>query len=229
MTTCWNFLICLCIGCNGTAGGGQGAAHTEGSGCDALSPIVSFRTDPDPSLWQDDANVSAVLFSRVPKGAATDRNAGELILVMLKDDQRHPTYTVVHVRAKSRIGDVHTTTETEITENTIDDAAARSVGDAWKRMTLGARWPDRDESLDQIARVTGLLWQGGRYTFDFSADSTRGQGESISPKPGTCTGELVGLGTLLMRFADEGDNEKRSAIRALLIAQGDALARRVER
>jgi hypothetical protein len=158
-----------------------------------------------------------------------DQRQPQEVVYILRTPQRQSAYTVVHVRAKFRIDEAHTTTETEITENAIDDAAARSVENAWKRMTLGARWPDRDESLKQMARVTRLLWQGGRYSFDFSADSIRGQGESISPAPGTCTGALVDLGTLLMQFADERDNGKKGAIRALLIAQSDALARRVVR
>jgi hypothetical protein len=238
--------VALCVGISGCCGSPAGTEQRPvvlQAECDRLSPVVSFRTDPDPGLWQEDANTSEILFSRVPRATSEHPDADELSLVLLKNDPRAPqeavymirsrrqqmtpTYRVVHVRAKARIEAKATGVETEISEGTLDAELAHSLELVWGSMTLRARWPDRKESLARMGKVAGLLWRGGRYTFDYSLGNVRGQGETVSPERGTCAASLVGLGELLMQFTAASDPQRRRAIRDQLLKQSDALAERV--
>lgn len=239
--------VSLCIGlsgcCSGTAGTGQHPVNLH-SACDRLSPVLSFRTDPDPGLWQEEATTSAILFSRVPRATSEHPDVEELSLVLLKDDPRVPQEAVyvlrsrrqqeaparvVHVRAKARIEDKSTDVEIATSEGMIDIEVAQSLDLSWGQMTLDARWPERTESLAHMGKVAGLLWRGARYTFDYSPGSLRGQGETVSPAPGTCAASLVSLGELLINFADASDPNRQRALRDELLNQSNALAARVKR
>jgi hypothetical protein len=73
-----------------------------------------------------------------------------------------------------------------------------------------------------------MKWGGVPYTFDYRGDNVYGQGDTISPEPGTCSAALVDLGELLMRFADEPDQKRREAIRAELLKRSRTLAERLK-
>lgn len=243
----WYLAASLCValsGCCGKAGTEQQPVILQAE-CDRLSPVVSFRTDPDPGLRQEEANTAAILFSRVPRATSEEPDADELSLALLKNDPRapqeavyllrsrsrqmRPTYRVVHVRAKSRIEEKATGVDTEMSEGVIDAEVAQSLDFAWGSMALRARWPDRKESLARMGKVAGLLWRGGRYTFDYSVGNVRGQGETVSPEPGTCAASLVSVWELLMRFADASEPQQRRAFRDQVLQQSRALAERVKR
>ena len=110
--------------------------------------------------------------------------------------------------------------DAEFTSAPLDAEVARVLERSWGVMARRAQWPDRQGT---ISRMRG----GAQYTFDYSGDNVYGQGDTISPEPGTCAAALVDIGELLMWFADEPDAVKRGVIRAELLRQTQALAQRL--
>lgn len=158
-------------------------------------------------------------------------------MVMVREDPRRPEeaayilqtpprptpreYRVVHARAKEQIAFKGVDVGADFTESPIDAEVAQSLERSWGSMTLNARWPDRDGTIDR------MKWGGTLYTFDYRGDNVYGQGDTVSPAPGTCSAALVEISDLLMRFADERDANKRGEIRAELLRQSRSLAERL--
>lgn len=207
--------------------------------CEPLSPVPARLTDPDPGAALQEAAVSATLLSQVP--ASTSENidrALELRLVMIKQGPNAPEeavyilqtpprpaereYEVVHTRAETSILETNAKTNSNSTKAPIEPETAVAIMHVWGAMAIGARWPNRERSIKQ------MKWGGTAYTFDYRGDNVYGQGDTVSPESGTCAAALVALAEELMRFADEQDDEKRSAIRTDLLRQARALAERLD-
>jgi hypothetical protein len=133
-----------------------------------------------------------------------------------------PEYRVVHVKARESITFRVEPAASDATEAPLDAELAQALERSWGTMALGARWPDREGALDRAK------WGGILYTFDSIGDNGYGQGNTISPDPGTCSAALVELSELLMLFADTPDEKKREEIRAELLRRSRALAERLE-
>jgi hypothetical protein len=204
--------------------------------CDLLSPVASTLTNSETTLARQEVVVSATLLSRVPRRDSVDGD--ELFMVMIKQNPyapeeavyilqtatHPPGYKVIHARAKSSLvfKDVNDpSVGADFTEAAIDVEATQGLERSWGSMTLKARWPERK---DAIAR---MKYGGTVYTFDYRGDNVYGQGNTISPEGGTCTANLVELGALLSRFADEPDIQKRAVLRAQLVEESRALSKRL--
>jgi hypothetical protein len=172
-------------------------------------------------LMTGDATVAEGLFIVMVKEDPS--SAAEAVYIMQTPPRRAPReYRVVHVRTTERLpsedGGVHAV----VTEKAIDPGAAEVLERSWGTMARAARWPDREGS---IAR---MKFGGTVYTFDYSGDNVHGQGEAVSPEPGSCSDSLVGLGELLARFADEPSEGRRDTIREELLRKSQALAERLD-
>jgi len=212
------------------------------SECDFLSPVGSRLTDANIGPARQEVVVSATLLSRVPPPTSANLvTADELFMVMIKRNPYAPEeavyilrtparptpteYKVVHARAKESLlfKDVNDpSVGADFNEAPIDTATVLALERAWGAMALRARWPDREHS---IAR---MKWGGTVYTFDYRGDNVYGQGDTVSPEHGACTGSLAELGDLLMRFADEPDANVRDIFRVKLLRQNQALVERLK-
>lgn len=206
--------------------------------CARLSPVMSRRTDDNWGFAKAEAVLSATLFSRVPVPTDEKPEVEDLFMVMVKEDPRSTPqavyilqtpnrpepreYRVVHVTARERVLFRVEPVESDATEAPLDAELAGALEQSWGSMALGARWPDREGSID---RMRG----GSIYTFDYRGDNVYGQGDTVSPDPGTCLAALVSLGELLMRYADERDETKRRTIREELLRESRVLAVRLRR
>jgi hypothetical protein len=103
----------------------------------------------------------------------------------------------------------------------LDAEVAQALERSWGVMALAARWPERKCSVARV-KLPGTF-----YTFDYRGDNVFGQGDTVSPEAGTCSGALVELGELLVRFVDEPDGKKRGDIRTDLLRRSRALAERL--
>ena len=193
-------------------------------------------TDPDPGAARTAARLSATLLSHVPPPG---ESAEQLFVVMVKQDPRLPEeavyilvtpprltaaqYRVMHVKARDSVAFRVDAAEADVTEAPIDGELTHALVQSWGAMTLGARWPERE---DRIGRT--MKWPPGvEYTFDYRGDNVYGQGDTVSPSAGTCSAALVNLCELLIQYADERDPTKRGAIREELLRQSRALAARL--
>lgn len=209
------------------------------SPCDFLSPIGSRLTDPDSHLARQEAVVSATLLSRIPPRDSTA--AAERLMMMIKQNPyapeeavyilrtaprpTPPEFTVIHARAKESLLFKDVTDPAvgaDFSEAPIDPRAIQALERAWGTMVVASRWPDRKAAI-------GRLKLGGtNYAFEYLGDNVYGQGSAVSPEPGSCEGSLAGLGSLLMRFADEPDPRKRDILRTAIVAQSNALTERLK-
>ena len=89
-------------------------------------------------------------------------------------------------------------------------------------MALDARWPDRD------GYISRMRWGATIYTFHYVGDNVYGQGTAVSPASGTCTGELVALAELLMRYADAGNAAQQTEIKEALLSRSLKLSARLQ-
>ena len=210
--------------------------------CDNLNSVGSRLTDADIGLARQEAVVSATLLSRVPR--VTGENiltAEQLLVVMIKQNPyapeeavyilrtpprpTPPEYKVVHARAKASLlfQDINDpSVGADFAEAAIDGETVLAIVSAWGTMAVRARWPDREHAIAQ------MKWGGVEYVFDYRGDNVYGQGATVSPDRGTCTGALAQIAELLSRFADERDSDKRADFRAMLVAKSRSLAERLK-
>jgi hypothetical protein len=180
--------------------------------------------------------LTATLFSRV-RWSKPGEPGEELLMVMVKEDPRSTqeavyilqtsapsgrrAYRVVHAKARQSVTFREDPVEADVMEAPVDADVAHGLERSWGAMALGARWPERTTN---IAR---MKWPGIFYTFDYRGDNVFGQGDTVSPNPGTCSAGLVNLGELLKRYASEQDATKRQTIRDQLLRESQALAARL--
>jgi hypothetical protein len=228
---------CHCIGTTTPS-----SAHVSVGQCDNLNLMGSRLTDADTGQARQELAVSANLLSRVPRITSENiATAEELLVVMVKQNPyapeeavyilktpprpSPPEYKVVHARAKASLlsRDINDPrVGVDFSEAALDAETEQAIERAWGRMTLQARWPDREHAIAQ------MKWGGVRYAFDYRGDNVYGQGATVSPERGTCTGALIGIAELLARFADEQDAQKQAALRDALVAESQALTQRLE-
>jgi hypothetical protein len=162
----------------------------------------------------------------------------EMVMSMIVEDPRRPQeavyilqtpprsnpreYLVVHARANQHLVFQQAGGGVTFTEAKLDKELVDALVRSWGTMARHARWPDRDRTS---ARMKG----GTVYTFDYIGDNIYGQGDTVSPESDTCSGALVDVSDLLIRFVDEEDDTRRRAVRIELLRQARALAERVER
>jgi hypothetical protein len=212
------------------------------SQCDNLNLVGSRLTDPTIGLARQEVVVSATLLSRVPRITSENiATAEEVLVVMVKIDPyapeeavyilktpprpTSPEYKVVHARAKASLlfKDINDPSiGADFAEAAIDADTVLAIERAWGAMALRARWPDREHAIAQ------MKWGGVHYVFDYRGDNVYGQGGSVSPDRGTCTGALAEIGELLSRFADERDLQKQAVLRDALTAKSRSLAERLK-
>jgi len=228
-------------GCHSAASTGTRSAAAAHEQCDNLNSMGSRLTDPDTGLARQEAVVSATLLSQVPRITSENiATADELLVVMVKQNPYSPeeavyilktpprptppSYKVVHARAKASLlsQDINDPrVGVDFAEAAIDAEAVQAIERAWGTMALRARWPDREHAIAQ------MKWGGVRYAFDYRGDNVYGQGATVSPDRGSCTGALAKIGELLGRFAEEPDAQKRAALRDALVAESRALSQRL--